>query len=128
MEITTGIDLIETARVKKCIRNPRFIERVYGARERRFINFSSPGGALSAAGNFAAKEAFLKAFGVGLSAVRLSEIEVLRLPDGAPHYVLSGRAEKLAAGFCLSVSITHTKDYAAAVAVRTPDTPADDKK
>ena len=46
----------------------------------------------SAAANFAAKEAFLKAAGTGLrEPFSLCEIEVLRLPSGAPVYRFSGR-------------------------------------
>ena len=41
---------------------------------------------------FAAKEAFLKAAGTGLrEPFSLCEIEVLRLPSGAPVYRFSGR-------------------------------------
>ena len=46
----------------------------------------------SAAADFAAKEAFLKAAGTGLrEPFSLCEIEVLRLPSGAPVYRFSGR-------------------------------------
>ena len=45
-----------------------------------------------AAADFAAKEAFLKAAGTGLrEPFSLCEIEVLRLPSGAPVYCFSGR-------------------------------------
>ena len=47
----------------------------------------------SAAADFAAKEAFLKAAGTGLrEPFSLCEIEAVRLPGGAPAYHFSGRS------------------------------------
>ena len=47
----------------------------------------------SAAADFAAKEAFLKAAGTGLrEPFSLCEIEAIRLPGGAPAYCFSGRS------------------------------------
>ena len=47
----------------------------------------------SAAADFAAKEAFLKAAGTGLrEPFSLCEIETVRLPGGAPAYRFSGRS------------------------------------
>ena len=47
----------------------------------------------SAAADFAAKEAFLKAAGTGLrEPFSLCEIEAVRLPGGAPAYRFSGRS------------------------------------
>ena len=49
--------------------------------------------AASAAADFAAKEAFLKAAGTGLrEPFSLCEIEAVRLPGGAPAYHFSGRS------------------------------------
>ena len=49
----------------------------------------------SAAADFAAKEAFLKAAGTGLrEPFSLCEIEAVRLPGGAPAYRFSGRSAK----------------------------------
>ncbi|MEV8021332.1 4'-phosphopantetheinyl transferase superfamily protein [Streptomyces sp. NPDC086554] len=41
---------------------------------------------------FAAKEAVLKALGVGLSGAALTKIEVVRAPSGSPALRLTGRA------------------------------------
>ena len=78
-------------------------------------------GAQSAAAMFAAKEALLKAMGVGLSGgIALREIGVCHDENGAPHYKLTGAAaEKLRAmsGGTIYLSLTHEGGTAAAVAV-----------
>lgn len=124
--ITTGIDLIEIARVQKCAANTRFVNRVYSAQEQAL--FSSKQNPLPAmAGNWAAKEAFSKALGTGVRDFSLNEISVLRDVLGAPYLALSGKAKAFAEerGFVFSVSITHTKQFAAAVVVAYPKELAD---
>jgi len=66
------------------------------------------------AARFAAKEAVFKALGLD-GALGLGEIEVV---TGEPPTVrLSGRAAKAAAGRKVGVSLTHSRDFAAAVAI-----------
>lgn len=59
------------------------------------------------AGRFAAKEAFLKALGTGLTGQDLKEVEVLYGLDGAPFVLFDGKK--------YSVSISHDGGYAFAV-------------
>ena len=64
----------------------------------------------SAAANFAAKEAFLKAAGTGLrEPFSLCEIEAVRLESGAPAYHFSGQtAEWMQAhGLAARLSLSH---------------------
>ncbi len=69
------------------------------------------------AGNFAAKEAFLKALGTGLAeGIRWQDVELVRDERGAPSYSLSGKAAGLFAGNS-AVSISHDGDYIIAVCV-----------
>ena len=98
-----GCDLCELAHLEKSLTGAHaatFIRRVYGEAERAALSLDEPLPAgrsaahrlASAAANFAAKEAFLKAAGTGLrEPFSLCEIEVLRLPSGAPVYRFSGR-------------------------------------
>ena len=97
-----GCDLCDTARMAKSLGGPHgstFAARVFGPAEREALGLSegnssplSAHKAASAAADFAAKEAFLKAAGTGLrEPFSLCEIEVLRLPSGAPVYRFSGR-------------------------------------
>ena len=101
-----GCDLCEVARMEKSLFGPHggaFARRVFGPGEQAALGLANgpdalPAGrsrahlAASAAADFAAKEAFLKAAGTGLrEPFSLCEIEVLRLPSGAPVYHFSGR-------------------------------------
>lgn len=98
-----GCDLCEIAHLEKSLSGPHapaFVRRVYGEAERAALGLAEPmpagrGSAhrlASAAANFAAKEAFLKAAGTGLrEPFSLCEIEAIRLESGAPAYRFSGR-------------------------------------
>ena len=100
-----GCDLCEVARMEKSLfgaHGAAFEARVFGTGERQALALAEcradPSArrcthrAASAAADFAAKEAFLKAAGTGLrEPFSLCEIEVLRLPSGAPVYRFSGR-------------------------------------
>jgi holo-[acyl-carrier protein] synthase len=92
-----GCDLCEIARLERSLggaHGATFLRRVYGPREREALE--ALGGAhraASAAADFAAKEAFLKAAHTGLDgSFALDEIEAVRLPSGAPAYHFAGRA------------------------------------
>ena len=98
-----GCDLCSIAHLEKSLTSPHaaaFVRRVYGEAERAALELDAPlcGGRgsahrlASAAADFAAKEAFLKAAGTGLrEPFSLCEIEVLRTENGAPVYRFSGR-------------------------------------
>lgn len=102
--------------MEHALKNPRFWERVYGADERADWGKRTGRRLLeSAAAAFAAKEAFAKALGVGVRGFRLYEVQLVHDPLGAPILQLSGGAQRLADGRCFSVSLTHTRQYAAAV-------------
>lgn len=117
-----GIDLCGIARIERAISaNGRFLMKYYTEAERGWIEQRGKAGAQSAAAMFAAKEAFLKACGIGIGGgVEMHEIEVLHDDLGAPHYQLHGRAreqmESMGASIAL-LSLTHEADTAAAVCV-----------
>jgi holo-[acyl-carrier protein] synthase len=72
------------------------------------------------AARFAAKEAVLKAMGVGIGAADFREMEVVRGPGGEPTLALSGRAAALAGTRGIDrwhVSLTHTDQVAVASVV-----------
>ena len=111
-----GIDLLEIARLERALeRYPRLAERVFSAAEREYAAARArPGRHLAA--RFAAKEAVVKALGAG--GLGLSEVEVVA---GEPPTVrLSGRAAAAAAGRRVQISLTHSRDNAAAVALVQP--------
>lgn len=109
-----GIDLLEIDRMERALeRHPRLAERIFTAAEREYAAARArPGRHLAA--RFAAKEAVVKALGMS-GGFGLREIEVVA---GEPPTVrLSGRAREAAAGREVDVSLTHSRDSAAAVAV-----------
>ena len=116
--LRSGIDLVEIARlegVKPEIR-ARFLIRVFTPQELEDARDSN----LHLAGRFAAKEAVVKALGCGIGPVSWQEIEIRRGPAGEPVLVLYGKARQIASDQRLttwSVSISHTKEHAVAIAV-----------
>lgn len=120
MVIGVGTDLVEIRRMEKSLESPAFWRRVFGHAERAFLEARPKARrAASAAANFAAKEAFLKAAGKGLGSFALAEIQILRGEGGAPYYLLSGGAAAWAAerGAGVRLSLAHEGGLALAFAV-----------
>jgi holo-[acyl-carrier protein] synthase len=115
-----GIDLVEVERMRVALsRTPTLAARLFTEGERAVADRRrDPAQALAA--RFAAKEAVLKALGVGLSAAPLRTIEVVRDPAGEPSVVLHHAAEALATDrgvAAWALSLTHTAVTAGAVAL-----------
>lgn len=109
-----GIDLLEIDRLERALeRHPRLAARVFTEAERAYAaDRARPGRHLAA--RFAAKEAVVKALGMPGGA-GLREVEVIA---GEPPTVrLSGRAAEVAGGRRIDISLTHSRDSAAAVAI-----------
>ncbi len=118
--IGIGIDAVDVDRFRRVLaRRPRLVDRLFTADEQAYANRQADPTQRYAA-RFAAKEAVLKALGIGLGHVRLVEIEVVREPSGAPGLRLSGKAAAVAARSGVGrwhLSLTHTALIASAVAV-----------
>lgn len=114
MRAGVGIDLLEIDRMERALRrHPRLAERVFTAAEREYAAARArPARHLAA--RFAAKEAVVKALGLG-GGFGFGEIEVIA---GEPPTVrLSGRVAEAGEGLDVRISLTHSRDVAAAVAV-----------
>jgi holo-[acyl-carrier protein] synthase len=115
-----GIDLIEVERLERALaRRPRLADRVFRPAELEFANGKArPGRHLAA--RFAAKEAALKALGLG--GLGLRDVEVTGGGAGPPALRLHGRAAERAGELELElgVSLTHSRELAAAVVVTRP--------
>ena len=112
-----GIDIIKVERIAAALKRfgDRFPRRVLTENEQRYVRNRPQ----NFAGRWAAKEAVSKVLGLGVRGVGWTEIEILRLPTGAPSVRLHGRAarraEQLGMGR-IAVSISHEGDYAVAIA------------
>jgi len=117
-----GIDLCSISRMERTLQtNEGFLKRYYTQEERAYIEGRGKMGAHSAAAMYAAKEAFLKAVGLGIGrGVRLDEIGVSHDANGAPLYALLGAAEEKLHALGAEkafLSLSHEADVAAAVCV-----------
>lgn len=116
--IGLGVDAVEVERFRRVLeRTPGVAERLFTEDERAYgARFADPAPRLAA--RFAAKEATMKALGVGLGAFDFRDVEVRTAASGAPSLELSGRAAALAGRqgvTSLHLSITHTDHLAEAV-------------
>ena len=120
--IGLGLDLCEIARIERMLqKGDAFVRRFFTEDERGYVAAKGNAGAASAAAMFAAKEAFLKAAGLGLGGgVALNEIGVAHDDRGAPRYALLGAAgEKLAelGAVRTHLTLTHESGMAGAICV-----------
>jgi holo-[acyl-carrier protein] synthase len=118
--IGIGVDLCEVDRMRTALeRTPTLRDRVFTEGEQAYCDERRDPTERYAA-RFAAKEAVLKAMGLGLGACGWREIEVHRAESGAPFVVLHGRAQELADERGIKgwkLSMTHTHRIAEAIAV-----------
>jgi holo-[acyl-carrier protein] synthase len=112
-----GIDIVRIARIAQTLEKfgDRFSKRVLTPAEAVYVRNRPQ----TLAGRWAAKEAVSKVLGLGVRGIGWRDIEVERLPTGAPAIRLHGRAarraEQLEMGR-IAVSISHEADYAVAIA------------
>ena len=105
-----GIDIVDVARLGKALaRSPGLERRMFTQRELDRCNAKGHR-VRSLAGTLAAKEAVIKALGLGPLAASARRIEVLNLPTGAPVATVDGTTR-------VPVTISHDGPVAAAVAL-----------
>jgi holo-[acyl-carrier protein] synthase len=123
MILGIGIDIVEIARMGRPSQNARFYTDFFSDEELEIFK-ACKYAAQTVAGRFAAKEAILKALGLGLGDMPLREISIARLPSGRPEVRLTGaakqKAEELGARR-IHISIAHDGAYAVAQAVAEGD-------
>lgn len=124
MVIATGVDLAEIPRLERALaaaHGARLRDRVFTAGEQAYCESRGRSRVQSYAARFAAKEAVMKALGVGWGQhAGWHEIEVVRERGGPPRIVLSGSAAATARR-CniarLSLSLSHAAGLAIAFVV-----------
>ncbi len=115
-----GTDIIRVNRLKKSLKKKPFLSRIFNEEEiikcRRIKKNSN-----CFAKRFAAKEAFSKALGTGISkGINFKEIIVLNEKSGKPYIKLINNTKKIVERklkkkrYKISLSIADEKDYAVA--------------
>ena len=115
-----GIDTVEVQRFREVLeRQPGLLQKLFTAGEREYGE-SHVDSTQSLAVRFAAKEATMKAMGVGLGAFTFQDVEVVKEGSGAPRLQLYGAAAELAERLGVSswrLSMTHTCSVATAMVI-----------
>tara|TARA_B100001248_G_C27369460_1_gene450893 strand:- start:79 stop:462 length:384 start_codon:yes stop_codon:yes gene_type:complete len=115
-----GTDIVKIYRIKKSLKNKNFLKRIFNEKEiskcKKIINSSS-----CFAKRFAAKEAFSKAVGTGISnGINFNEIVVLNKKSGKPYINIIGNTKKIinkkfrGKKTKISLSLSDEKKYAMA--------------
>lgn len=125
MIIGVGVDAVEIDRFRRSLeRTPSMKARLFTREELEYVEtHDDPTPSLAA--RFAAREAVMKAMGVGLGAFEFHDVWVQRAESGRPSLAVTGRAEQIALDLGVTdwhLSITHTDSTAIAyvIAVRSP--------
>ena len=126
--VAHGIDLVDCPRIEDMLtrHGRRFVDRVFTEAEQAYAR-SNKDEIEKLAGRFAAKEAILKLMGTGWRGkIAWTDIEVKNNATGQPEVTLTGEVKKIAERLGIehiSVSITHTANFAiaSAVALAGPD-------
>ena len=90
-----GTDIVSVDRIKKTLKNKKFLNRLFSKEEilkcNKLINFNN-----CYAKRFAAKEAFSKALGTGISnGINFNEIIVQNEKNGKPFIILKGKTMQI---------------------------------
>ncbi len=126
MIVGIGTDLVEIARVAAALERHEaaFAERILGAQElleyQRRSASNAHNGVAYLAKRFAAKEAFAKALGSGISgSVVWHNIEILNDAQGCPQFLFHEElgSEMTQRGWRAHVSLTDEKKYAQAFVI-----------
>ena len=118
--IGIGTDLVEVERFRLALtRRPTLAERLVSDDERAYAaRFRDPTKSLAA--RFGAKEAVMKAMGVGLWKFALRDVEVVKHRSGEPFLALHDKAAALAQERGVRewrLTLTHTDSMALAIAL-----------
>ncbi|HUV08287.1 MAG TPA: holo-ACP synthase [Spirochaetia bacterium] len=120
MILGIGLDAVNIERLKKWENYPHIFERFFHPQELETARNRGSMAIHSLAARFAAKEAFGKALGTGLTGFSLKECSVVNNRHGKPELLLYGKAEEAFTSFGgkrALVALTHEHDYAIAVVV-----------
>ncbi len=115
-----GTDITEVRRFEKWVKEPEMLERFFNEKEMSSAK-SEAAKCQHYAARFAAKEAFSKALGTGISSFGLKDVYITNNSEGKPLLNIEGDALSLMKerlGQCKAfVSLSHEKEYAIAFVI-----------
>jgi holo-[acyl-carrier protein] synthase len=118
-----GTDIVDISRIKKIFnQNKKFKNKIFSKKEIKYCE-SKSNKIASYSKRFAAKEAFAKALGIGLSkGISFSEISVNNNKNGAPFIELLGKTKIITKKMInknnkIYLSLSDEKKYALAMVV-----------
>lgn len=118
--VSIGVDVVDIDRMRRIVgRQPRFVDRVFTSSERAYSE-AAVDSAERFAARFAAKEAGLKALGVGLGGADFVDLAVAKRSSGEPVLVVTGRAADRAGELGIGswlLTLSHSDAVACAVVV-----------
>ena len=119
-----GSDIVNISRIKKALKNKRFKKKIFSSNEIKIIENQSNKIA-GFAKRFAAKEAFSKALGTGISGgISFRDISINNDKKGKPYIKLLGRTKTIVKQtikkkFEIFLSISDEQKYALAMVIIT---------
>ena len=122
MIVGIGIDLVEISRLKRSIErfNERFLKRIYTVRELEYCQQKLIQETHYAV-RFAAKEAMVKAVGIGVrNGITWQDIEVVNDGMGKPEIRTYGKCKQILSILKVNrihISLSHTENYGIAMVV-----------
>ena len=121
--IGVGIDIIESSRIEKSIKNKKFISRIFSSKEislsKKYtnkINYFSK--------RFAAKESFVKSIGTGFrNKINFKDILVNNDTAGKPYFIINRKIKNIiykkfnTNNYEFLLSISDEKKYSIAITI-----------
>ena len=118
-----GTDIVDISRIKKIFNlNKKFVYRIFSRKEIKYCE-SQKNRIASYSKRFAAKEAFAKALGVGISkGISFNEISINNNKNGAPFIALKGKTKIIVQKLIkkknkIYLSLSDEKKYALAIVI-----------
>ena len=120
-----GSDIVDTNRIKKALKNKNFIKKIFSKNELKIIKAKLKTSINYCAKRFAAKEAFSKALGTGISGgISFKDISINNDKKGRPYIKLIGKTKSIVQRtikkrYKIFLTLTDEKKYALAVVIIT---------
>ena len=121
--IGVGIDIVESFRVEKSLKNKKFVTRIFTSKEislsKKYTNKTS-----YFSKRFAAKEAFVKSIGTGFrNKINFKDISVVNDSLGKPFFIINKKIKNIISkkfstnNYEFLLSISDEKKYSIAITI-----------